>query len=102
MLTSSWFIPIMVLIIVIGVAYLVMSHKKETAVSRASLTEQLTQQHVQCPNCQRWKWQKPFESNREQVLADTPHAAAIHNQEPYTNRYRCPFCGHQWNEEFTL
>ncbi|MEZ4643014.1 MAG: hypothetical protein R3E31_09835 [Chloroflexota bacterium] len=56
---------------------------------------------VQCPRCNRWKRMTP--------LAAPPHeavtlvaSAAVHPgaQYRYTNQYKCPFCGHLWQESY--
>lgn len=56
---------------------------------------------VQCPHCHRWKSLKPIASDlvTDLVPVTTPpmHPGA---QYKYTNQYKCPFCGHQWQENY--
>jgi hypothetical protein len=38
----------------------------------------------------------------EQVIAENLQAGAQRDQTQYSNSYKCPFCGHRWQEDYTL
>jgi DNA-directed RNA polymerase subunit RPC12/RpoP len=103
MFESDWLIPAAMLVIVVCEIYVIIRKRREKMAAASPTTDEPHKKHsVQCPQCQRWKELEPIDSNHEQVIAENPQAGAQRDQTQYSNSYKCPFCGHRWQEEYTL
>lgn len=101
-LNAPWFIPLMVFIVIAGLAFLTLTTPgRRSAPPDDSDSAQNRTWQVQCPQCSRWKRLHPMHSNRmevaEQLLRQSPQPG-MHYQ--YVNQYKCPFCGHRWQETY--
>lgn len=64
---------------------------------RSPETDPVRRWEVQCPRCNRWKEMTPQRSKR----LDPPDPSLQPGmQVAFANSYKCPYCGHRWQEKY--
>ena len=98
---GSLVILVALLVIVAGVTYLVVERPRLPPRPKPPAQSEERQWHVQCPNCSRWKEMAPVDSDQgEFTQEDGNIALQPDGKYRFHNKYRCPFCGHRWEETY--
>ncbi|MEM7117325.1 MAG: hypothetical protein AAF614_33135 [Chloroflexota bacterium] len=98
-MNGSLIILIALFVIVAGVIYLAIERQSRQYQPPSEPTER--EWNVQCPNCLRWKEMTPFESDQGDFThEDGGVALQPDGKYRFHNHYKCPFCGHRWEEEY--
>ena len=95
MLQDPLFLIAVLFFIAIGVFYLIVT--REAPVENEEETPSTWQ--VQCPQCNRWKTLKPL-NNEELSDSELGFNQSIGTPHPRRRIFKCPFCGHAWQERY--
>lgn len=100
-MNGLWIILLAMMVIVLGVVYLLTDRQKaRTKQAQAAMSSDRKWQ-VQCPQCKRWKELPPIQSTIGELRQeDGQMTLQSSGKLKYHNQYKCPFCGHRWEEEY--
>ena len=95
MLQNPLFLYAALLVIVVGVFYLIVTRQAPTENhEKSALAWQ-----VQCPQCNRWKKLQPL-NNEELSDSELGFNLLPGTQHRRRRIFKCPFCGHVWQEQY--
>lgn len=99
-MSSSLIVLLALIVIVAGVAYLVIERQRQQQ-TKQPLEAESREWLVQCPSCLRWKEMPPIASDQGDFThEDGEVALQPGGKYKFHNQYKCPFCGHRWEEEY--
>lgn len=103
MFEQSLVLPIALGVIVVGLFYLIVSHWYGAAEQNNEGEQLEPKRQVQCPNCQRWKKMQPIRQEDPLDEVDLEKVILLPGrQHRVLHEYKCPFCGHIWQEQYLV
>ncbi|MAT97160.1 MAG: hypothetical protein CL608_08460 [Anaerolineaceae bacterium] len=95
-------LPIAVGVIVLGIFYLTVTRRSAAADAGNGVEKGAPGWQVQCPNCRRWKKMQPIRREKLLNVQEALQRKILSGPHPrFLHEYKCQFCGHIWQENYS-